>query len=412
MEQASLAENVAFNALVVMPNLVQGLFRPRATAVRAATAANVDGRAVAMIDGLRRAHGRQPIWVHAGSTPSLLLLDPDDIRRVLVGSPHPFAPDPEIKRKGMTHFQPNALTISRADEWEPRRRFTESILAADARVIDIVRSETTAALAPRSTIGWQQWSDLFRRLTRRIVLGESAADDEHVTDLLVRLMDEANGLPERPTPKLNVFLARVAGYVDSAEPGSLVAHVRDAAARPGVDPVGQVPHWLFAMGETLAINSYRALVLLTASPSDDLTYVEACLQEAMRLWPTTKLLVRVSVANTDWYGDTVPSGTQFLISNTFNHRDPSWDAADRFAPELWTDGEGDQNWALNHLSNGPQRCAGAGLALLIGTHALTTAVQLGARAQQPVLDIRRPLPHVLDHFRICVTRDGVMTRAC
>ena len=64
----------------------------------------------------------------AHATAALLVLSLDDVRRVLEGSPDPFASDPEAKRDGMVAFQPDALTISRGELWENRRRFTEAVL--------------------------------------------------------------------------------------------------------------------------------------------------------------------------------------------------------------------------------------------------------------------------------------------
>ncbi len=59
---------------------------------------------------------------------ALLLLGREPIRRALEGSPDPFAADPEPKKSGMSHFQPDALTISRGADWEDRRRFTDAVL--------------------------------------------------------------------------------------------------------------------------------------------------------------------------------------------------------------------------------------------------------------------------------------------
>ena len=41
----------------------------------------------------------------------------------------------------------------------------------------------------------------------------------------------------------------------------------------------------------------------------------------MRLWPTTTMLSRETLAETEWGGVAVPAGTQVLIPNMFLHRD-------------------------------------------------------------------------------------------
>src|SRR5262249_13528317 len=169
---------------------------------------------------------------------------------------------------------------------------------------------------------------------------------------------------------------------------------------------GQVTHWLFATGDTLAINVFRALALLATHPrqrelaEEDPAHLEACLQEAMRLWPTTPLLSRVALEGATVGGIAVPAGRQVLISNTFNHRDPERADADRFAPEAWTEGDRRHDWSLNHFSPGPQGCPGAPLALYLGGTVLTRLLERGPRLQSPRLDPMQPLPEMLDFFRL------------
>ena len=128
MQSASLVENARFNALVIVPNALKGLFRPRRAPWAATTRANVDRWAVGLLRGMRDSYGPGPVWVRVVTDRALLVLSVDDVRRVLKGSPELFASDPESKRKGMTAFQPDALTISRDGPWENRRRFTEAVL--------------------------------------------------------------------------------------------------------------------------------------------------------------------------------------------------------------------------------------------------------------------------------------------
>src|SRR5205823_2609352 len=102
----------------------------------------------------------------------------------------------------------------------------------------------------------------------------------------------------------------------------------------------------------------------SAQDVESLKYLEACVQEAMRLWPTTPWLLRETVTEDTLNGCRVAAKTQVLILNNFNHRDKqSHPFADRFTPELWIDNG--SNFCFNHLSNGPQVCAGKGLALFI-----------------------------------------------
>jgi cytochrome P450 len=434
LPSASLAESVQFNQTVIVPNALQGLFRRRPDAVGIATRLDVDGRAVRLVAGLRRHHGSGPVWVRVMTDHALVMLEVEDVRRVLEGSPHPFAPDPEAKRKGMSHFQPHALTLSRGELWADRRRFTEAVLDTPKpahrlgdRFVDVARKETAILLEeleverePR--LDYDSFLRAFRRIVRRVVLGDMARDDEELSDLLAELMSQANRLPSERSDEFEPYLERIRAYVDAAAPDSLVGLFSEAPSGPDTRVEGQVTHWLFALQDTLSINALRALALIASHPEQraevdaelegadldtgigvaSLSYLPACLQEAMRLWPTTPLLSRVTLVDLAWGGAVVPAGTQVLIVNTFHHRDPERvKYADRFAPEAWTEGDAGRDWSFNHFSHGPQGCPGTNLALLVGTSVVAELLtRRRPRLLEPKLDPERPLPHMLNVFGV------------
>jgi cytochrome P450 len=422
LPSASLLENAQFNQLVIVPNAIQGLFRRRPTPVGVATRFNVDGRAVRLIEGIRRSHGPGPVWIRVMANRALLVLAPEDIRRVLEGSPYPFAADPEAKRKGMGHFQPYALTLSRGELWEDRRRFTEAVLdsaqsahrLAD-RFAALAREEIAEPLG-EGELRYEPFHAAFRRIVRRIVLGDAARDDEGLSDLLAELMSEANAMPSERSEYFDEFMEGVERYVAAAEPGSLAGLFAEAPSTPDTRVEGQVAHWLFALQDTLSANALRALALLGSHPEQreraegDREYLTACLQEAMRLWPTTPLLSRETLVDLTWRGAVVPAGTQVMIVNTFHHRDRErLPYADRFAPEEWITGSAKDDWTLNHFSHGPQGCPGRNLALFVGTEVLAAALERGApQLLEPTLDPAKPLPYMLDVFRL---RVGLAARA-
>ena len=405
LPSASIVENVRFNRTVIVPNALQGIFKRRPVPVKVATAMNVDGDGARLLAGLRDKHGGLPVRVRVVKDPALLLLDVADVRRVLEGSPHPFAPDPEAKRKGMAHFQPDALTISRGDLWADRRRFAEAVIGASPRERFAAYAEEE--MAGLDAIDFDALHARFRRLTRRMLFGDAARDDEELSSELAALMGEANGLPSEPSDAYPAFAERVEGYVEAGAEGSMAGAATAVAASPDTRAAGQFTHWLFATQDTLATNVLRALALLAAYPEcDDLP---GALQEAMRLWPTTPLLSRETLTDLAWHGATVEAGTQVLIVNTFFHRDPErlGAAADRFAPEGWADGgsfAGD--WGLNHFSHGPQGCPGAALAIHVGTAVLAAILRDGGVTfdGKPQVTPGGPLPAMLNPFALRLAR--------
>lgn len=436
LPSASLVDSVQFNQAVIVPNAIQGLFRRRPGAVGIAARLDLDGRAIRLMEGLRERYGPGPVWIRVMADRVLLCLDVADVARTLDGSPHPFASDPAAKRKGMSHFQPDALTLSRGELWADRRRFTEAVLETPEPVhsltgtfLEVVVEETervlnVAAAEGEGTLDFDAWHAMFGRLTRRVVLGDSATEDEELSELLASLMSEANGLPSEPSDIYPAYTELLEQYVEAAEPGSLVSRFAGAPHDVDTRVAGQATHWLFALHDTLAINALRALALLATHPGqravvegeldgEEAPYLAACLQEAMRLWPTTPLLSRETLVDVAWHGVTVPAGTQVLIVNGFHHRDRAAFAyADRFAPEEWTEGDAGAERAFNHFSQGPQGCPGRNLSLLLGTAVLAQVLRgwprLTASGGADGLDPAKALPYALNPYALRFTAGPVV----
>lgn len=423
LPRATLLENLRFNAVAVIPNAVQGIFRRRSTAVAVATRASTDGHAVALLADMARRYGRRPVRVRIGRDSAVLLLDPGDVATVLAGAPEPYASDSPVRRDGMVAFQPDAVTISRGALWRNRRRFNEAVLKIprDRKPprawIDTCDEELDRMLAnpaaATAALDWDAFEAMLQRVARRIILGDGAAGDEGLTNLLAELMSVANGIPGEAGVEVAELEGMIAHHVERADRGSLVARFAEAPSDARTNPVGQIPHWLFALGDTLAINAFRALAVLgsdageLAAARGSRAYVGACLQEAMRLWPTTAMLSRVTTEEVELGGETVAAGTQIVISNLFCHRDRDrFEWADDFVPEEWIDGDAAREPAFNQFGRGPQGCPGRTLAMTVGSELLGGLIERRTPATLPRrLDLKHPLPHMLDFFSIRVRLD-------
>jgi cytochrome P450 len=131
--------------------------------------------------------------------------------------------------------------------------------------------------------------------------------------------------------------------------------------------------------------------------------LRACVRESVRLWPTTPLLLRESVADTVWHGTRVPAGTLFAAYTPYFHRaEPAGAWGDRFVPEIWLDGTAAAHPALVPFSGGPAECPGENVVLLTASTWLATLLEAGAwRLTSPVRPVAgRPLPATLDHFTL------------
>jgi cytochrome P450 len=394
-KHASIVEGVRFTAQVGVPNVVQGLFRKREAVVTVVGKLPAEHLAYRLVEGLARKYGPDPFWVRVGTEETLLLTHPEDIQTVLGGSPSPFASDPEAKRKGMAAFQPNALTISRGDLWAKRRVFADAVLKPGSRAHPLARQFAALAVetaddlvAADQPLRFDALNAAFQRLTRRVVFGEAAAEDEGLSAQLADLMAAGNKMPGKPAAGYQQFHDNIAAYVNNPDPTALSGMIAGAPSDDETDVPGQLIHWLFAMGDTLPANLFRTLALLATHPDalqrvrddvgtkklttvktvTDSRYLAGCILEAMRLWPTTALFGRVQAEEFRWKnGQRTPAGTPLLIHNLYNHRNRSRIAyADHFAPEEWSEGTAGDDWSFNFFSHGPQGCPGGGLSIFLG----------------------------------------------
>jgi cytochrome P450 len=421
---ASPAESVRVVALGLVPNLVRGLFSPRPRAMKLLTRARSDERMVEALADLRRKHPGQGLRLFGGRL--VVLWGSDAIREVLDRSADVYASDAGAKAKGMCHFQPDALTLSRGEDWRDRRAFNESVLATSERVhplaerfLAVVDDEVTR-LRIGPGLAWSDFERLFDRLTLRVIFGDRSRDEQDLTERLEKLMGQANrlaGLSEGDD--YYELYGAIERHLADPEPDSLLARYADAPQSDRTRVAHQVPHWIFAMRDTLGANTYRALALVVSDPAvlhkvreemegaeltdpdaiDGMAYLEGCLHEAMRLWPTVPLLARETTRETVLAGEELDEGTQVMILNTFNHRDPELPGMDRVIPERWSDGTRD--YRFNHLSNGAQDCPGGAMVLLLGKAVLARMLdEHELELREPKLSAGEDLPKMLDFFSI------------
>jgi len=434
---ASWADTGRVLAGAVLPIVAQGAILRRRRVVGLAGRLRTDDRGVRVLQRMRERYGPGPLRLRVPGRSIAVVLDRPDVERVLSQTPEPFAPASREKRGALGHFQPHAVLISGGEARADRRRFNESVLDSGAPVhrqatsmVRVAREEAALVRAAADETGVLDWDTLFVgwwRAVRRIVLGDGARDDAELTDMLETLRAAGNWAYLHPRGRTRAlrerFDARLRAHVDRAEPGSLAAMFAAAPSSAITDPAGQVPHWLFAYDAAGAANM-RALALLAAHPDEDarvraeiaagdpsgpreLPRLRATVLEALRLWPTTPLLLRDSTVETRWDGAPLPAGSALLIPTWYFHRDDRTRSdADRFAPRLWLDEQGRENlsvedWSSMPFSGGPGTCPAREL-VLFTTSTFLAALREGRRhrVSPSTLDGTRPLPRGLDPFTL------------
>ncbi|MGX1884507.1 cytochrome P450 [Streptomyces sp. NPDC055287] len=429
--RASVRDTARVAARVALPTLVGGVVVRRRRGMALAARLDADRHAVQLLNDLRARYGPGPLHLRLAGRDIALPLSAEDAQRVLDETPEPFTPAAREKRDALGHFQPHGVLISTGPEREERRAFNEDVLETGRhlhhlapRFVRTVREEADELLvgAGAGPLDWDAFDAAWWRIVRRVVLGDAARDDTTPTDRLARLRAFGNWsslVPPRVTagPRER-FRRGLRAHLDRAEPGSLAEALDRTPAKPGVDPAGQVPHWLFAF-DAAGIAAARTLALLATHPAQEqqvrnelaipdlarpqlLPYTRACVMESLRLWPTTPFLMRESTRQTRWGEGTLPEGTAFLLYAPYFHRDGSAPYGDRFVPEIWLDGTAHTGPEFVPFSAGPGVCPGEDLVLLV-TSTLVAALmeRHDFRLHGPGgLRAGRPLPYTLSHFAL------------
>lgn len=428
LPQASLLDTIALGLDVFAPAVAKGAIIRRPKVVGLAERFALDRRAVQRMQKLRNKYGEGPLMLRLPIRKQAVVLAPAHVHRVLNESPDPFSPASTEKRAALSHFEPKGVLISQGEERTERRAYNEAVLDHRQAVHSLVDSflpkveeevgRMLAIARRRGELDWDAFARGWYRLVRRVVFGESAADDQELNDLTVKLRRNANWAIFHPKDRQARarFFERIAGYLARAEPGSLAGMMAGMPTTPRTEPVQQVPQWLFAF-DAAGMTTFRALALLATHPDQaararkdmrsdparqHLPFLRATVLEAVRLWPTTPMILRQSTRETHWDNGTMPADTGVLVYAPFFHRDDQrLPHANLFTPELWLKERSDKDWPLVPFSEGAAGCPGRNLVLLLASSML--AALLDGRAVELApgrrLDPAR-LPGTLDNYTL------------
>ncbi|MEU4602787.1 cytochrome P450 [Kribbella sp. NPDC023972] len=409
---------------VLLPIVAQGAILRRPAAARAAELLHADDHALHRVRVLREKYGEGPLLIRLPGRTIALVMDPEHVHRILRETPDPFSAATGDKVGALNHFQPHAVLATEPPLRGPRRELNEEALDSHHpvhRSAESMIAAVTQELHLEGTLGWTDFREIWSRIVRRIVLGDKARDDTELTALLDVLRSNANWAAMRPRNRKaqDLLDRRLTEYVEHAAPGSLVEALmlstikRDSRAiepGAGLDPAGQVPHWLFAF-DSAGIALWRLLAVLATrrevaervaqDESPLRAYAGGAVQESVRLWPTTLVVLREARTETRWDAGTAPAGTEFaIVSSVFHRDDEVLDFANDFVPEIWLDGRSDGPWPLIPFSEGPAVCPGRNVVLLTvsaAAHHLVSQYDLDLDPHTRDKLTKGPLPATFDH---------------
>jgi len=429
--KASLWETLAVMGDVFLPTIAKGVIIRRPAILALAERFDLDRRAIRRMQRLRNKYGTGPLMIDLFGRRLVLLFDPAHVHRVLAETPAPFATSTLEKRAALAHFEPKNVLLSQGQDRVERRRFHEQVLDTDRavhrlveRFVQVVADETRRMrqeFRRGGVLTWDIFSSAWSRIVRRVVFGDAASEDHEISAAMARLRSAGNWAflrPQRVDLREQLF-DRIRRYLARAERGSLMQRAAEIYIPGQVAPEQQIPQWLFAF-DGAAMATFRSLALLGSHPeaarrardeaashnskgTDSLPFLRSTVLESIRLWPTSPLILRETLADTTWESGVVPAHSGIVIYAPFFHRDDeSLPYANRFSPELWADEDSVHQWPLIPFSEGPAVCPGRHLVVLISTAVLAGLLEEGGIRLLPPARITsgRPLPATANHFRL------------
>ncbi|MBY3339089.1 cytochrome P450 [Rhizobium laguerreae] len=423
INRASWIDTSRVVAAVMVPTAAKGVIIRRPIMERLAQRQDLDTGAVRQMQRLVKKYGRAPLLLPIPFRPQLLVLDPADVSTVLECSPQPFATATWEKRAALAHFEPKNVLISPASRRAELRPIHEHALASadrlhpsSARFKTIVDSELLEILdgigsGGPNELDWSAFSLAWFRIVRRTVLGDRARNDVTLTKTLNDLRSRANWAfaASIDRHKLRQFQQQLGQYLRQPEEGSLIGRLPKGS---DFDLESQVAQWLFAF-DAGGIAVFRTLALLACHPSywakavDEVKdpelerpFTRNCLLEALRLWPTTPVILRELTEDIRSGDRTVARGTGVIIFAPFFHRDPELAYANRMEPSIWGPNDTLPTVGFVPFSAGAAICPAHNLVPAIASFAIGALLsQADITLLQPSLTVG-DLPGTLNHFDI------------
>jgi hypothetical protein len=413
---------------VVAPLAIKGPIIRRRIGMQIVEKFGLDRRAVERLRRLRTKHGSGPVWVRNPGRPQLLVLSAEQAGEILAATPTLYSPASREKIASLAHFEPHVSLISRGEDRTTCRSFNDHVLESRnakhrlaERLAEIVTHETGDLLAAtaRTDISWGDFAACWLRIVRRVVLGDSARDDTDLTELLARLRRNANLAFAYPKdrPRRARLLKRIDEYIARGEQGSLAGIISAMPIDVRTWPAHQVVQWLFAF-DAGAMGTFRTLALLAVhedilsraraevwspsiGPMSHLSFLRVCFTDALRLWPTSPVLLRQAARPTVLCDTKIPAGAGIIIYAPYFHRDSEKLAdANGFNPERWQGRDPPAVSALFPFSAGPGACPGRHVVTLIAAEVLARLICNDLQLVAPRIDVDQELPHSLNHFAI------------
>ena len=436
--EVSLVDWARFQLHLTIPAFLLGLVAPNRWFLWLFVKLGTGERTARLLRNLRDKYACDHFWVRFPLRRTLIVMAPATMDAML--SSEENSPDPMLKKLALSRFVPDGLIVSPNPEAHERRRFNTDVLdlgrphrhsEAFATIAAAEAARLTAG--GRSELRWADFQSLGQRISHQVILGIGQSEPDLATHL-ARMIALSNWLVRDVTgfaafyARMDQLLARnetasTAGCLmkDAQDAHDATAALTDGNATASAKVPAQIGFWFFVLKDAIELHVARTLALIAAHPQvqtrvrdeisaagpltaesiANLSYLEACIKEQLRLWTPVPLLLRRAENKLllGAAGISVAAEEQLLIHAGAYHRDPRifGGLADTFAPDAAADSDFPKVYFFSDHGRG---CAGRSLVLFVLKATLAPLLsgsrfELGGPAIQP-----GRIPYLYDHFAI------------
>jgi hypothetical protein len=335
-------------------------------------------------DFLRKKYNNDLFRMYIITTPTIIVFDKFFIKWILDRSPFIYGPA-DLRIKGVEHYAPSALNISKAENWKMRRSFTEDILRNVSlnKIVDHILDNNL------SLKNYDRINKFCTSIAFTILFG--IGNDMLTADVLNRLILESNRqFLIADSPELETFRQTISDYIEKSQPPSLGYHIKILETSDfKINAISQVTDWLNKLRNSVSINLVNTITLITEFPEVknkitneikenspitpesimNMKYLEATIREAMRLFSSNPIILKKTIIEDTYDRVRVDKEENIAIINSYNHRSEMNNSfPNRFNPDRWLSSNPnnlttDPNY--NYFSNGTKICPGLDLSLFI-----------------------------------------------
>lgn len=349
----------------------------------------------------------------------ILVTDVKYIKQILDGSPDTFGVG-KLKFDFFKSFMEFNVGVSEGCPWQRRRKYNEKVLDTDRihQYGSIFNQKIDSIFANSSLNSFKDFADLGKKVSCQIVFGldpfQPIFDIFKKANSLKPLLSSEYRIDTSTKDKYFNYLEKA---MENPKPGTLMA-LASSKCLTKEEIKHQIPHWIFPSNGIVSVALPRLLILLYSHPKvlnklklelkkfdgtnfNSMTYTRAIILEMFRLNNPVNSTFRTLLKDTKLGSRSFKKGTQFFILNNPVLRETKFKNPNSFEPNRWIkDPFLEDSYYSIMFNQGPQRCPGKELAILILVSCLNSFLKYNRdKYIQPKIDTFY-VPQMINPYRI------------